>query len=264
MELAPAMKEMACSEMLISARPALRRTMAFGIRMRVVADHAHHIPEFHFRHVLQRGAFHAGEALMGTESGCSGMVDRVSSMLMRSSWLSPSPIMPPQHRLAGLAHVVDGLQTVVVRAGGDDLTVVFVGGVEVVVVSVQTCILQLHRLFMRKHSQRAAKFKKELVHPFHHVDDFVEVAVIAYLAPCGAHAEACTAGVLRLTCSSQHFFYFKHFMNRHASVITCCLWTISAVFGTRPLVLWKSMSILVLCLDHDKFDGLPQLHRAIP
>lgn len=36
-------------------------------------------------------------ALMGTDSGCFGSVDRVCSNSIRSSAVSPMPMMPPQH-----------------------------------------------------------------------------------------------------------------------------------------------------------------------
>src|SRR5690242_3284781 len=76
-ELAPAIKQKACSTVLISVRPADKRTTVLGITMRVVAIMRT------ISHIETRGCSANGvpltgtRALIGTDSGCCGKLDNV-------------------------------------------------------------------------------------------------------------------------------------------------------------------------------------------
>src|SRR5688572_18525331 len=95
-ELAPAMKHRAWSEKDIFARPAERRTVDLGMRIRAIPI---------MRTVSQMGTSGLSwsgvpgtleRTLTGTDSGCGFMVARVWSRETRSAADSPSPMMTPQ------------------------------------------------------------------------------------------------------------------------------------------------------------------------
>ena len=62
------------------------------------------------------------------------------------------------HLHAGLAHVIQGIQAILVGSGGDDVVVVLLGGIQVVVVVVQPGAGQLPGLFLFQHAQGHAGF----------------------------------------------------------------------------------------------------------
>ena len=94
-EFAPARKQSACSAVESFTRPAERRTTDFGIRMRAVAI---------MRSVSVNGTSSLSpigvpgtfaRMLTGTDSGCGVSVASVRRSSMRSSVVSPSPMIPP-------------------------------------------------------------------------------------------------------------------------------------------------------------------------
>ena len=90
-----------------------------------------------------------------------------------------------------IADVGNGLETVLVRSGGDDVGVVFRTGVEVVVVGSEAGLLELLGLLGVQHAKGAADLKAHAVDATDHVEDVSEgVLLVAQLAPRGAHAEA--------------------------------------------------------------------------
>mmetsp|Transcript_6268 Transcript_6268/g.13671 ORF Transcript_6268/g.13671 Transcript_6268/m.13671 type:complete len:306 (-) Transcript_6268:208-1125(-) len=92
---------------------------------------------------------------------------------------------------AGLAHVGDGLEAVVVGARGDHAGVVLARGVEVVVVGGEASRLELVRLVFGDHAERAADLEPHAVDLLHHLEDPTEGALlVAKLAPRSSHAEA--------------------------------------------------------------------------
>ena len=97
----------------------------------------------------------------------------------------------------GVADVGDGLETVLVRSGGNDVGVVFRTGVEIVVVRREAGLLELLGLLGVEHAQGAADLEAHAVDAADHVDDVPEgILLVAQLAPRGAHAEAGGPGVL--------------------------------------------------------------------
>ena len=99
MELAPARNITACSMGEKERRPAERRTIERGMMMRAVAI-ARAISKTSGVSPIPStiGVPSIGtSALIGTDSGCSGMVLSWWRRPMRSSMLSPMPRMPPQH-----------------------------------------------------------------------------------------------------------------------------------------------------------------------
>ena len=106
MELAPAKKHSACVSSLMAVRPAESRTCDFGIMMRASAI------------VRTNSIGSIGSAspsgvpsigismLIGTLSGGSGRLAKVTSMSMRSALSSPMPTMPPQQTLMPLSRTL--------------------------------------------------------------------------------------------------------------------------------------------------------------
>src|SRR4051812_49382421 len=79
-ELAPAIKHSACSTVLISVRPADNLTTVLGMMMRVVAIILT-ISQTDTRGWSASGVPLTGtKALIGTDSGCLGMLDSVFSI----------------------------------------------------------------------------------------------------------------------------------------------------------------------------------------
>ena len=95
-EFAPATKHSACSSSLISARPALRRTIDAGIMIRATAivrtnsnGSSSAVPASGVPSTCTR-------RLIGTESGCAGRFASACSRPARCARDSPMPTMPPQ------------------------------------------------------------------------------------------------------------------------------------------------------------------------
>src|SRR3569833_4175559 len=94
-EFAPAIKQYACATVLISVRPAERRTTVLGITIRAVAI-IRTISQIDTRGWSASGGPCTGtNALTGTESGCFGRYDNVFSIDILSASVSPSPMIPP-------------------------------------------------------------------------------------------------------------------------------------------------------------------------
>src|SRR6202012_4876966 len=94
-ELAPAIKQSACSTVVISVRPADKRTTVLGIIIRVVAI-MRTISHTETLGWSANGVPLIGtKALIGTDSGCFGKFESVFSIEIRSSTVSPKPIIPP-------------------------------------------------------------------------------------------------------------------------------------------------------------------------
>jgi hypothetical protein len=79
----------------------------------------------------------------------------------------------------------------------DYFTVIFWGGVDVVVVVIQPRLGQPPRLIARQHAERHAGFQPHRADARYHLDDRVHVAVLG-LAPRGTHAETLAARRFRL------------------------------------------------------------------
>src|SRR5262249_52642256 len=93
---------------------------------------------------------------------------------------------------AGVAHVAERVEAVLVGARGDDRAVVFRRSVEVVVVVVEAGGLETPRLALREHAERGAGFEPDRFDARDHLAHLVEVAVLR-LAPGRPHAEAAGA-----------------------------------------------------------------------
>ena len=132
---------------------------------------------------------------------------------------------------AGLSHVPQRPQPVVVLAGGDDVPVLLAAGVEVVVVRVATRFLQTARLVRSEHAQRAAGFHAEMFHAANHLQHAVELRPVLDLAPGRAHAEACRAGLARLSRRREHFVGREQRLGLHAGLVAGRLRAVGAVLG---------------------------------
>ena len=98
-ELAPAKKQRACSSQDRPSLPAERRIIALGMAILAVAI---------IRTISQIGSglcsckgvpFIGTKRLIGTDAGCGCLLARTWTRLIRSSTLSPIPIIPPQQTL---------------------------------------------------------------------------------------------------------------------------------------------------------------------
>ena len=93
-------------------------------------------------------------------------------------------------------HGIERVEPVLIGARRDDLAVERFGGVEIVVVVVESGRLERSRLLVGQHAERRAGLEPERAHLAHHRDDGFELPVLGR-AIRGAHAEARRAGRAR-------------------------------------------------------------------
>mmetsp|Transcript_30951 Transcript_30951/g.77891 ORF Transcript_30951/g.77891 Transcript_30951/m.77891 type:complete len:458 (-) Transcript_30951:87-1460(-) len=102
------------------------------------------------------------------------------------------------HADAGVPHLLEGVEAVVVVPAGGDLWVVLGGRVDVVVVAAQAGDLELLRLLLGEHPQGRAHLHAEAADLGHHVQDALELlgADLGGAPPRSAHAKARAPRVL--------------------------------------------------------------------
>mmetsp|Transcript_2320 Transcript_2320/g.3499 ORF Transcript_2320/g.3499 Transcript_2320/m.3499 type:complete len:266 (+) Transcript_2320:1177-1974(+) len=132
---------------------------------------------------------------------------------------------------ARLAHPVQGVDTIGKGAGGDDLRVVALGGVDIMVVVVQPGIAQAKHLAVVQHAQRHAGLHTQLLDPVDHRLKRSHVAIL-WRAPGGPHAIACGTARLGPACLCQNPLHLDQFCRRELGTVTGGLRTIGAVLGT--------------------------------
>jgi hypothetical protein len=132
---------------------------------------------------------------------------------------------------AGVADVLEGVEAVLVGAGGDDVAVEFGGGVEVVVVGVAAGLFEAGGLGGGEHAEGAADFHAEVVDGVDEGEDGVEVFAVFDFAPGGAHAEAGGAFGLGFACFLNDVVGGEDGVFFDAGVVVCGLGAVGAVFG---------------------------------
>ncbi len=139
---------------------------------------------------------------------------------------------PAAYRQPGLLHVCQRFKALVVATRADDLGVELAAGIEVMVVGVESGFLEPLGLRFGQHAQRAAHLQPQLANGRNHLQHFVEMAVVAHLAPSGAHAKAGAARLLGLARSFEHRVELQQAMPVDAGMVAGRLRTIGAVLGT--------------------------------
>ena len=131
---------------------------------------------------------------------------------------------------AGVLDVADGPKAIFVGVSGDDIWVVFWGGVEVVVVGGDACVAELSGFIGAELAEGDADFHVERGHVAADIEDFIELfgaAVDAF--PSGAHAEASGASFFGGACVLHHLFAFHEDMAFEFGFVFCGLSAIRAV-----------------------------------
>ncbi len=127
--------------------------------------------------------------------------------------------------------MLQGIQPVLVGAGGDDLAVEFGRGVEVMVVVIESGLAQLRGMFPAQHTQRRTGLHAQRAHLADHLSHNLKVAV-AWFAPGRTHAEARRAAGARRARRGHHRFHFHQLLVPHVGGIDRRLGTIAAILGT--------------------------------
>ena len=99
------------------------------------------------------------------------------------------------------------------------------------VIGIQSGIFQFLRLTIGEHSERATDFKAHRVYAPHHVEYFVEIAVIADFAPGRTHTKPRTTRFFGSVGRVEHVIHLHQFMNFHVSMVAGGLWAVSTIFG---------------------------------
>src|SRR5258708_5375534 len=94
------------------------------------------------------------------------------------------------NRNACFPHVLQRPQPVLVVARRNNLAIKLGGCVEVMVVSVESCLSQAMGLRLVQHPESATNFQSKRGHAADHAQNGIEFRAIAYLAPCGSHAKS--------------------------------------------------------------------------
>ena len=131
----------------------------------------------------------------------------------------------------GAANAGQRIEPVLVHAGRNDFAVERRRGVEIVIVVVETRVLERLRLPVLQHAERAAGFHAERLHPTHHGEHRHEVAILRP-APRSAHAEACGALFPGGGRRRKHRGKVDQSFFLHARVVALRLRAITAVLGT--------------------------------
>ncbi len=132
---------------------------------------------------------------------------------------------------AGVADVLEGVEAVLVSAGGDDGAVEFGGGVEVVVVGVAAGGFEACGLGVGEHAEGAADFEAEVVDGGDEIEDGIEVLAVFHFAPGSAHAEAGGAFGLGFAGFLEDVVFGEDGVFFDAGVVVGGLWAVGAIFG---------------------------------
>ncbi len=196
-------------------------------------NHAHEVERVEFRQAVQRCARHLHQ-----------LVDRHALRMLLQS------CKRVQQRDAigfGFTHaedaatadvesgITDGLQcieAILVGAGRDDLAVELFRGVEIVVVVVESRVLQLQRLLRCQHAERGAGLETECANLAHHQLDLLQLVRLR-VAVGGAHAEACRAVGLGCLCPLHHVADLHELLPLEASVVAHALRAVRAILRAR-------------------------------
>mmetsp|Transcript_21414 Transcript_21414/g.41994 ORF Transcript_21414/g.41994 Transcript_21414/m.41994 type:complete len:466 (-) Transcript_21414:148-1545(-) len=168
---------------------------------------------------------------------------------------------------ACLAHVLNGVEAVIVGAGADDLGVVLTTGVDVVVVGGETCLLKLLGLVRSEHTEGGADLHAHAVDLLDHLEHAVEGLLVANLTPGRAHAEAGAASGLGAASSVEHIVELHGRRGLDKSLVVLRLGAVTTVLGASTGLDGKQSALLHLAgvevhavdgggLEHQVDEGL--------
>ncbi|MOA11627.1 hypothetical protein D3C78_1315790 [compost metagenome] len=127
--------------------------------------------------------------------------------------------------------MLQGIEPVLIGAGGDDVTVELGGGVEVVVVVVEPGGAEAGGLLRGQHPKGHTGLHAEAAHPLDHLQ-YVGHVPLPGVAPGGPHAEAGRAVGPGLTGPLQHLFHFHQPLGLESGMIAGALGAILAILRT--------------------------------
>ena len=231
-EFAPARKHNACASSESASRPALRRTIDFGIRMRAVAIIRTSSKRILSRAISQRRPLHRNQHI--DRNAFRMRIERrqlPQQPVSRRAVFAHADDAAAAYGNPGPAHARQRIQTVLISARGDDAAVEFGRRVEIVVVSAQAGFGQRVGLVLRQHAERAARFHAQRADAAHHFEHAIEPPVFGHVAPRRAHAETGSALLARAASRSQRFLDVHQILAIHLGVIARRLRTVRAILG---------------------------------
>ena len=182
--------------------------------------------------ILKRGTFHAHQHVNGYTLG---MLRQVSQLLQQAGpvglLLAHAHDTATTDLHAGIAHVVQCLQAILIGAGSNNIAIVFGGGIQVVVVIVQPGLSQLAGLLLGQHAQGHAAFQAQITHAFDHGYHVRHVSLLG-TAPGSPHTEARGPTGNRRPGLLQYFLHLHQFFYLQPRVVTRTLRAIGTVFRT--------------------------------
>ncbi len=129
-----------------------------------------------------------------------------------------------------LADAGQGVQPILIGAGGDHLAIELRGGVQVVIVVVQPGLLEFSGLLVGQHAQGEAGLHAEVMHGADHLDDVIQI-FIRGVAPGGAHAEAaCPLLFCDIGCFD-HILHRQQLLRFQLGAVFAALRAVTAILG---------------------------------
>src|SRR6516225_6463333 len=130
---------------------------------------------------------------------------------------------------AGVAHMFERLQAILIHARGDYLAIEFRRSVEIVVVIIESGALESARLRGGQHPERGAGLEPQSLDRLDHLTHALKIAVL-WRTPGRTHAEAARAGGLGGARLREHGVERHKLLGRHAGVVMRALRAIGAIF----------------------------------
>ena len=141
-------------------------------------------------------------------------------------------MIPPQHTLRPAPRTGgQGVEAVLIGAGGNDLRVKLARGIEVVVIEIEPRSGELLRLRGAEHAEGRAGLKSERAHGLDHVNNEREVLILGR-AVRGSHAKARGPGVAGARGRRAHGGHVHERLALDAGVVADTLRAVGAVLRT--------------------------------
>jgi len=132
---------------------------------------------------------------------------------------------------AGLAYMPQGLQALLIAAGGDNVGIKLRGGVQVMVIGVEAGLFEALSLGGRQHTEGSANLEAQAAYLANHFEDGLEGGALPHLPPGGPHTKAGGPCFFGFAGGLEDFFQRHEFLHRECAGVAYGLGAIGAVLG---------------------------------
>ena len=132
------------------------------------------------------------------------------------------------------------------------------------IVRVEPGLLELARLIVREHAERAAHLQAHVGHPAHETEDVVELLVVASTAPRGPHTETGASCVLSGLRGREHLVRSEHSACLDGCLVVRGLGAVRAVLRAGPGLDGEQRAYLDFAVSWYLPGGLTRPGRSAP